>query len=730
MVNPDPWIPTPYGTGLPDAVGISIARVTGSTGSYSYELMGNLEAMTVVRHEGATPSVCTLRYIWDSGIAGAPDSMEDALSTGGSFTKALNAGDRILVVATGPSGVVAALFDGHAMDFSVSMAGEHEEVHVECEGVEARCKDAPITVAPWRKANAPSTVADVVIGRSPTMNPNGRANASPSGANSGASPNDYPVFLDENYGGGYPVGPQVSWTLPMAARLLCGYYNSAQTYVKNPSGATLDSVLVGRNPITGTTFDPNNSASYTTSDILIPNKPLLGKSWVDVLQDVMAGHGFGMAFPVTLDGSGNPSTSLKVYLQQGGQQKPLWLQTRGSELDTTLSNLGSAEIDRDCRVVANSWFVNGAPKRYEVSFILTPAFPSDPSDCTSANLPRYNRTAEPAFTNSYRDAYRKYVFDEAGEGHYLISSSTAYTNVIDLSPIFGSDAFTVRRRKPIGELISVDAVGRKMHARLAYTTTYPGSYPKIWDGTATWQEIGGGFNLLHDQIGIWVNVQNPNNWHIGTDANGGPLILKGIEDLVSSASRPFYLRLTVVIEGDQPTSGSAAMQAGITPLSFPITRVVDAADRYRTETIVANSEFNCASGATNQVKRDDTPAATAEAIAFRVAHEAGILNGDVEIPYVTNYWGIGDLVPSIQGRSLGLRTDGNGGTPVYPSVTAIRWLLDGEQKTILTISDSGIARKTRKAGFGKAPRYQPSPIGDGSIQGGGFKVTDYAKGLA
>lgn len=111
------------------------------------------------------------------------------------------------------------------------------------------------------------------------------------------------------------------------------------------------------------------------------------------------------------------------------------------------------------------------------------------------------------------------------------------------------------------------------------------------------------------------------------------------------------------------------------------------------EKIFAPSAF--LTGSTPFVTRDDTAYATAEAVAMRTATDSGVFEGDVEIPYFTTYYQIGDKIDQINGRNLGLRTDngGPGYLPVLPIVTKIRWELEGGQKTILTLSDAGLDRR-------------------------------------
>ena len=104
--------------------------------------------------------------------------------------------------------------------------------------------------------------------------------------------------------------------------------------------------------------------------------------------------------------------------------------------------------------------------------------------------------------------------------------------------------------------------------------------------------------------------------------------------------------------------------------------------------IAARSEFN--PDPDPVLARDDTPDALAEANARRNANEAGEVVGSVVIPRFTLAYRVGDRIRSIQGRDLSLRT--NAGAPteegeVFPAVVGVTWDFDGNQRTILQLSD-------------------------------------------
>jgi hypothetical protein len=243
----------------------------------------------------------------------------------------------------------------------------------------------------------------------------------------------------------------------------------------------------------------------------------------------------------------------------------------------------------------------------------------------------------------------------------------------------------------MGELLTRDSNNKPLRARLAISTDYRGSVPGVWDGTGTWQPIAGGFDLLRDRLGIWVNVPNPNGWNIGfPTVSGMPYaagVVKGVEDQANPGAQRFVLRLTCVIEGDRGIEATADQRPS-SASTYAVTRRIDASDRYVKQIVAAQSEFNPTTE--DIVVRDDSDEASAEAAARRLAGESGEVAGSVTIPRFTLAYSIGDKIRSIQGRNLSLRT--NAGAPVeegevFPAVVAITWEFDTKQHTTLQLSD-------------------------------------------
>ena len=84
-------------------------------------------------------------------------------------------------------------------------------------------------------------------------------------------------------------------------------------------------------------------------------------------------------------------------------------------------------------------------------------------------------------------------------------------------------------------------------ARLAVSTDYAGVAPGLWDGTGTWQGVAGGFDLLRDRLGVWVNVPNPNGWNVGLPAAGALIspAWREVGSFLGPSIRDFHARYDI-----------------------------------------------------------------------------------------------------------------------------------------------------------------------------------------
>ena len=685
-----------------ESTSVPLARPAAPVGVFRYrgggiagaEYLANIRVLSIQYREGADAGVARFRYVFDSANPPTvPNSFQDALSVDSELPGLVANDDRLLVLTFDPDGNPEVLFDGFAQVPELGLAADRESVTFLAFGVAIREWDTPIGGPMMRDADAPATVADSETDLVTQFNPRGVPNATPEGADAVDDlGHSYPTFLD-------PLvvrEPDLRrpWTLPMAIRYLCYRHNPVQAYVVNPPGDLIDRLLDGR-----TTDLGGAPGQYRSEPLVVPDYPATGKPWPIAVRDLLGPNGLGMVFRVGSDQGGNPTTSLDIFRRDDNSAstgKDLFLQPRGAALDPGLTNLAEAQLARDMSGVANAYAVESELIRYEASFILAPGFAISSNDAIgSTSLAVFDRNGA-GFSRTNRDKYRLYVFDETGEGHWDRSSSTIVRMVPSLDDLLGAEndpsgGYVKRRRVPIGELFTVDANRKPLRAQLSISTDYSGSKPGLWDGSGTWQPVGGGYELLKDRLGVWINAPNPNSWNIqASRVSGAPYpagVVRGVEDQANPGAVHFTLRLTCVIEGDRVVKATAGRRPS-SPTSYTIARRVDARDRYAKHVVAKRSEFNSSSG--DVVVRDDSVEALAEAHARRSTSEAGEVAGVVVIPRFTQSYRIGDRIRSIQGRDLSLRT--NAGAPteegeVFPAVVGLTWDFEGRQRTVLQLSD-------------------------------------------
>ena len=173
----------------------------------------------------------------------------------------------------------------------------------------------------------------------------------------------------------------------MAARYLCFRGNPDETYVTNPDGALLDSLLDSRSPDSGVTINPADPSTYTSEPIFVPDFPATGKPWPVALDQLLEPNGFGMVFRLESDANGNPSTRLDIFRRQDGSPhsyKDFYFQPSGEPLDPAQTNLSQARLACDTTDVANAFCVESDPVRYEASLCCA-GFSMSVSDAAMAS---------------------------------------------------------------------------------------------------------------------------------------------------------------------------------------------------------------------------------------------------------------------------------------------------------------------------------------------------------
>lgn len=710
------------------AIGVFLFDSAADTGQ-GYTLLPNLHCDQIQYKEGVEPPAARFSYILDEVAAstnGWPSQFDQIwpLTVTPSPYVVANE-DELVVLALLPDNTTRVLFHGFARVPQTDLSPASQNVSFVAVGVAILCWSTPIGGRIERDADDPQNGNNVQTDLPVRFNPAGigtRAiggylpNCTPDGydVDEGGG-NPYPVFLDPNID--RSPDPRSFWGLAKAIRYILANWNTqAQgSLVDNPDFGVLDTLLQNRRPLTGAEFfDPGNSATYQTDHNRIRDYDATNKPWPEVVAELLAFYGFGMRWTCSTDPAGEPYDALEIYRKDAAgptDPKPIYLPETGTELGTALVNVARMHAAFDYQAVANSFYIETAAQRYEVSVILAPAFQPESGDGTAANRVQFRKSALDASnaTATTRAKYRFYVADECGDGHWSLAENQWQTTPIDFSSIFqlpGGNPDNlptyVRRYRPgRNTLFSKDLNNKPLQAQLALSRNYDGAdAPCVWDTVSgTWQQIDGGWSLMEDRLGIEVTVDDPESWNIGkppagTVAQEPTGVLHGITSLCNPSStiqseKMFWLRLTTVIEADYGIE-AIAPRRDASPVSSTILRRVDARDHFHYDVVDGSSAFNPSPG-TDQVMQDDSDAALAHACQLRSAHEFPPLTAAVTMPILVDYIQIGDRISQINGRDISFLVNcgiEQGEAPSYPVVVGLTWDFQGnKQSTTLQLAD-------------------------------------------
>ena len=154
-------------------------------------------------------------------------------------------------------------------------------------------------------------------------------------------------------------------------------------------------------------FDPSNSATYQTDPNRIRDYDATNKPWPEVVAELLGFYGFGMRWACSTDASGEPYDYLEVYRKDAAgptDPKPIYLPETGSDLSTALVNVATMHAAFDYQAVANSFYIETAPERYEVSVILAPGYQPQAGDGTAANRVQFRKERSRCLERNRDDA--------------------------------------------------------------------------------------------------------------------------------------------------------------------------------------------------------------------------------------------------------------------------------------------------------------------------------------
>jgi hypothetical protein len=730
--------PVPAGQAI-QALPIVVALYEpGDDGGFT--ILPNVRCLRIDYREGPEPPLARFQYFMDDLLESAmgwPSQFEKLWPIDAQGDYVVLTDDRLVVMTQIPSSSpdqdpqIIFLFDGFAQVPQVDLGVDQQAVTFVAQGVAVRLWDSPITGRTQRDAsNADKTdgSSDVPIQLPCRFNPSDTSVGSQGGyigncvATSDYSEvgnSTYPVFLDplvlergDNFTSYWYVSDALSYLIVTEPS---PNDDNGDPYVTYPTLSSLKDLLACQAPPDNGLL---NSGDATATDIQIRDYDASNKSVPDVFAELLRYCGFVMYFFLDTNGGDeesdpSPTTSLKIVRKDAlatTTPKLLYLAADNSPtLNLASNNTTALHLARDCNELVNQWSVETALKQVEVSVLLAPAFQPLSADALPANIVDYFSSNLTDATSDVRRLYRWWIADECADGHYNVETSSWVPNTaIDLTPIFpvdkdGNYTYVDRYRPGSQTLISKDAEGKPLKAVLQILPGFSSGDPKLenTDDTENWTTITRGWRLLDDRLGIEITVENPNEWHTGaikhTDGSATLTTIRAIDWLANATDQTdFILRLTTVIDADAriPDSDILAKMRKASPTQFARERVADGRDHFQYCAVAPHSIYYTSDGGdgTNlYVIRDDTAAAKTHAEQLRSAHEFPTLAGSATLPFITDYYQIGDRVKIIQGRNANLQINvgvDQGEAPTYPWVTAFAWDFQGDkQQTVIQFSD-------------------------------------------
>jgi hypothetical protein len=743
----DPWL-APYGEFAPLLRNATPIRVYKLLATGSVLLMPNLRLVSYDEELGGEPPIATLRYAlsdtYDADLF--PNRAEYTVNNRFYGPYILKANDRIKIVAIRPDGYEELFFDGEVKVAGMAQNPDHETslitaVHIirrawarPIEGGLYKTDSANAAYETYEDANSTPTLL-----RGPTFfNPKGLPNMADI-----QQWNSYPTqpqrilgplfkqVYEQTYKTSEAEGyfdyhgatvdpgttfPATHWTITAAVQYLCVAENMLETYVLNPSPSTIIDATTVTLITPPPPETPNLPPTIEQIETVCPYTPIQGKYWIPLIRELCANQR-ALVCCRTTGYLYDSRAYLDIWKPDSRAPKWLYLQPRGTDLDPVLTNTQEHHTGIDVTNAVTSVRILGAPKLYQASFILRPAFPYYASEAANAASISTFAKSHPSYsTKPYK--FRTFIANENGDGVFTAPSGAVNQTPCNLEDLFGEAdpdtgilPYLARRRAPLRRLLDrkQNDPGRPILEIRKTGSDLPVGLAAAWTAEPTvWQPVQGGWELLEDRIGIHLTCEDPNEWQIGKSTQSGAPYPNGVVRVVEALCKNagvhpnFTLRLTVAIEADQITTGTTRSLT-YTPGGSEVTRTVDANDRYETH-ILHQSSVNYPGGAEPLTTiRDDESDASHEAESYLQSLLTGTFRSNVLIPRFTRYYKLGDRIQGIWGRGVSFQlntldriVDGDTvGPPIiepnanldpYPYVVRITHTFEPAQETILTLA--------------------------------------------
>jgi hypothetical protein len=716
-----------------------------------YTILSNVNCLRIDYREGPEPPLARFQYMMDDLAQAAldwPSRFEALWPIDAQGDYVVMTDDRLVVLTQIPPATAdddpqtLVLFDGFAQVPQTDVSAAAQAVSFIAQATPVRLWDKPITTRVQRNADQPGILdgtADVIVELPARFNPADNSLSDFGGYTANAVGLNNYTFDPDTMTPAYPVFIDPVVIERLDPTLISYWYTSdvlkyliytepspkdaaGNPYVVFPTVGSLDDIL-------GTYAPPDdgtlNSEDAQESNVKVRDYDASNKAAPEAMAEMLRYGGFVMVYTIATDDDGNPKTSMRVVRRDGlstSAPKPLYLAALGAtSLDLAENNVTALHLSRDNNNVINQWTMETDVQQIEITVYLAPLF--QPSAGDAATPQKFYKGNLTDVTAAERRMYRWYGADECGDGHQNVRTDTWVTGKsLDLSAIFpptlatsnidgtttpAHPGYCRRYRAGSKTLISKDAEGKPLKAILEMMPSISSEDPElstVGSDNSSWVTITSGWKLLDDRLGIEVTAPDPEMWHTSSAARASGAAVPTIRGVTWLATpthdTDFLLRLTTVIDSDTRMDKVTAAKRVASPTKFTRERSADGGDHFQYCSLAVNSRYyqtqkdingNTCDFTNPLILRDDTAAAKTHAEQLRAAHEFPTLAGSATIPFITDYYQIGDRVKIVQGRNASLQINvgvDQGEAPSYPWITAFAWDFQGDkQSTILQFSD-------------------------------------------
>ncbi len=255
------------------------------------------------------------------------------------------------------------------------------------------------------------------------------------------------------------------------------YWNCAEA-----AGYLLGEYVVGEMP----GWPSGEELGALMGDVVLEELDVEGKSLLDALRAVCGQASVEFMFVPAEAGEG--AVERIVFYRFGqGRVVELDCQPEGEAFGLAATNVVSIRGEQDVWPVTHRFVGKGAARQFEGTFDLVKAWKLAGEGKTRTE---YSPSTSGDF-DSVRDVYRRWCLNEAGD---YTGSPYERGEVFDFTAVFETDEYAVRRRRFLKALTRGDD-GESL-----------GYYLEVsYDSGIVWEEYAGGFDVLADECGVWLN---------------------------------------------------------------------------------------------------------------------------------------------------------------------------------------------------------------------------------